>query len=475
MATALAGCSMAPPYRPPVAAAPAAFKEAGPWQPAAPGTGPSVDWWNAFGDPTLAALEERLGKDNPTLAGALGRYDEARAYLAQARSGLFPQIGVSGDVTRNRQSDNRPLRGANQPDLYPADTVGGMASYELDLWGRVRNSVAAGRADAEASADDLAGVRLSLQARLADAYVALRGYDLEADMLARTVAAYDQADAMTERRFRGGIASEIDTGRAGAQLAEAQAQLADVHASRALTEHAIASLVGTPASQFTLPPDSVQLTLPDVPMILPSALLQRRPDVAAAERRMAAANARIGVAKAAFFPSITLDGIGGFQNTGLPGLLSAPNAFWSIGPSAVLTLFDGGRRRAQLAAARARWDQATADYRSGVLQAFQEVEDNLARLYHLGIEAEAEDRAVRQAGLAEALSTNRYDKGAVSYLDVVTAQTTALRTRRQAIQLRTQRLQASIGLIRAIGGGWQAPARSPLRETATIPTKGQGS
>jgi NodT family efflux transporter outer membrane factor (OMF) lipoprotein len=461
MLAMLGGCSFAPAYHPPVTATPAAYKEAEPWTPAAPADlAGSGDWWTLYGDATLNGLEQRIGQGNPTLSGALGRYDEARAYLAEARSGLFPHIGVETDVTDNRQSDNRPLRGAGQPDLYPADTVGGEAGYELDLWGRVRNSVRAGRAEAQASADDLAALRLSLEGQLASSYIALRGLDRQAELLSATVDAYAKADAMTRRRFVGGIASGIDTGRSGAQLAEAQAQLADVENARALTEHAIASLIGTPASSFTLAPAYVDFTLPEVPVGLPSTLLQRRPDVAAAERRMAAANAEIGVAKAAFYPSISLGGQGGFQNTGLPTLFTAPNLFWSVGPSAVLNLFDGGRRRAQLAVTRANWTQATAAYRGQVLQAFQDVEDGLAQLHHLGDEAAAEDRAVQQAGQTETLSLNRYVKGAVTYLDVVTAQTTALRTRREAIQLTTQRLQASVALIRAIGGGWQPSSLS---------------
>ena len=472
LASTLAGCSFAPAYHPPITPAPVAFKEAAGWTEAKPADlaarGP---WWALYGDATLDGLEIRIDRDNPTLAGALGRYDEATAYLAQARAGLFPQIGVSTDVDRDRQSDNRPLRGTGQPDTYGAASIGGSVSYELDLWGRLRNSVAAGRAEAQASADDLAAIRLSLESELATSYMALRGYDAQRALLSATVDAYAKADAMTERRFQGGIASGIDTGRSGTQLAEAQAQLADVEAARALTEHAIASLVGTPASSFAITPAVVALTLPSVPIVLPSTLLERRPDVAAAERRMAAANSEIGVAKAAFYPSISLGGQGGFQDAGLPSLFTAPNIFWSIGPSAVLSLFDGGRKRAQLAVARAAWTQATATYRGQVLQAFQDVEDNLAQLHHLGDEAQAEDRAVTQAGQTERLSLNRYVKGAVTYLDVVTAQTTALRTRRVALDLSTRRLQASVGLIRATGGGWQTPqALAAAKGPATTPT-----
>ncbi len=454
----LAGCSFAPAYHPPSSPAPVVFKEAGPWKLAAPAdTTPRGDWWALFGDTTLDGLETRIDKDNPTLAGALGRYDEARGYLHEARAGLFPQINAGADLERDHQSDNRPLRGGNQPDTYSSDTVGGSAGYELDLWGRVRNSVAVGKAEAVASGDDLAAIRLSLEVQLASSYITLRGLDRQANLLAATVDAYAKADAMTRRRFQGGIANGIDASRSGAQLAEAEAQLDDVRNARALTEHAIASLVGAPASNFSIPAAAVDLTMPAVPVGLPSTLLQRRPDVAAAERRMFAANAEIGVAKAAFFPSIAIGGQGGVQNTALPGLFVAPNLFWSVGPSAVLNLFDGGRRRGQLQVARASWTQATAAYRGQVLQAFQDVEDGLSQLHHLGDEAAAEDRAVQQATLTEQLSLNRYVKGAVDYLDVVTAQTTALRTRREALDLSTARLQASVRLIGAIGGGWNGP------------------
>ncbi|GAA0332120.1 multidrug efflux RND transporter outer membrane subunit OpmB [Sphingomonas oligophenolica] len=455
-AAALGGCSLAPTYRPPVVAAPAAFKEAGPWLPAAPADAARPEpWWTLFGDPTLDGLERQLADANPTIAGAVGRYDAARAYLARARADLFPSVSIGSQLTRNRQSDNRPLRGSNQPDLYAADTASGAAGYELDLWGRVRNSVAAGRAEAEASADDIAAVRLSLAGELASDYIALRGADQQIALLNNTVDDYAQADALTQRRFRGGIASGVDAGRSGAQLDEARAQLSDVMAGRALIEHAIASLVGVPASSFTIAPATTSLAMPAIPAGLPSTLLERRPDVAAAERRMMAANAKIGVARAAFFPSISLGGQGGFQSTALAGLVSAPNLFWSVGPSAVLSLFGGGRRRAQVALARADWDQTTAAYRGNVLRAFQDVEDSLSQLHLIGDEAEAEQQAEIQAAQVETLSLNRYVKGAVTYLDVVTAQTTALRIHRAVIDLTTRRLQASVRLARAVGGGWR--------------------
>ncbi len=466
----VAGCSFAPPYARPATSIPPAFKEGGPWRIAAPAdTAPRGDWWTVFDDPILNGLEGRVASANPTLAGALSRYDQAQAYLAVAEAGAGPHAEIDASLTRNRQSDNRPLRSAGQPSFYGANTVSGLFSYELDLWGRVRNAVAAGRAAAQASDADVAAIKLSLQTEVATQYMRLRGDDQELKLLDDTVAAYAQADALNRRRFEGGIASGLDTSRSGAQLREAEAERDDVVASRALIEHALASLVGTPASSFTLAPAPVAFPIPATPVGVPSTLLERRPDVAAAERRVAAANAEIGVARAAFFPAITLGGSGGFQSTGSP-LFTAGNTLWSIGPGAVLTLLDGGRRRAQLAIARAARDLAADEYRATVLQAFQEVEDSLALSAHLADEAAAEDEAVRQAGITEQLSLNRYVEGASTYLDVVTAQTTALRTRRAAIVLRTRRLQTSVRLIGATGGGWIQPvdAKGPRSTTAAL-------
>lgn len=458
---ALGGCSLAPAYRPPAIALPTSYKEAGTWVPVAPaGATPAGSWWHQFGDAKLDELEDGLERNSPGLEAALGRYDAAQAYLSEARAAGVPQIGLSASLTRNRQSANRPLRGNNQPDLYAADTVAGTAGFDPDLWGRVRNSVAAGRAEAQASADDAAAVALSLETLLAAQYLTLRGYDREIELLKATVTAYDQADAMTRRRFAGGVANGIETGQSGTQLAEARAQLADLRNARALTEHAIASLIGVPASSFALadaPADPVAPP-PGLPDSLPSTLLQRRPDVAAAERRMFAANRRIGVARSAFFPALTLGGTGGFQSTALAGLLTAPNVFWALGPNMVLNLFDGGRNRARLREAQAVWVQATAEYRARVLAAVQDVEDGLSRLHYLDDEYAAEQQAVAQAGQVEQLSLNRYRKGAVSYLDVVTAQTTALRTRRAILQLSTRRMQAAVSLIAALGGGWEESA-----------------
>ena len=467
---ALGGCNFAPKYARPTAEIPPAFKEGGPWQVAEPAdTRPRGDWWTLYNDPVLNGLEVRAAAGNQTLAGALSRFEQAQAYLLIAEAGLGPHAEVDVTLSRDKQSDHRPLRSANQPTYYAANTVSGLFSYELDLWGRVRNAVRAGRATAQASEADIAALTLSLQTQLATQYMRLRGYDLEIRLLQDTVKAYAQADALNRRRFEGGIASGLDTSRSGAQLKEAEAELADVVAARALIEHAIASLVGTPAFTVTLVPAATRLPIPVTPVGLPSTLLERRPDVAAAERRVAAANFNIGVAKAAFFPAITLNASGGFQNNTNGALFTAGNTLWSIGPGAMLALLDGGRRRAQLAIAREARDMAADDYRVTVLQAFQDVEDDLALSQHLAEEAAAQDEAVRQAAITEQLSLNRYVEGASTYLDVITAQTTALRTRRAAIVLRTRRLQNSVRLIGAIGGGWTGitayAAVSPLLGT----------
>jgi multidrug efflux system outer membrane protein len=452
----LAGCSMAPAYAPPRTDTPAAFKETGPWTPAAPSdAAPRGGWWAVYADPTLDGLQAQLGAANNSLASAVARYDQARALAAQARAGLFPEIDVSGTVQTTRQSYNRPLRtaGAGQT-YYDTNQIGLAVNYELDLWGRLRNLAAASRAQAQASAADLKSAELSLRAELADDYMALRGADAQLQLLDNAVQAYSRAYDLAQTLHSGGASSGLDEARAETQLRTARAQIPDVQAQRALYEHAIAVLVGKPASSFSLARTTAALAPPAAPVYAPSLLLQRRPDIAGAERRAAAANAQIGVARAAFFPAITLGLSAGYQSAGGVNLLSAPNSFWTLGPGVVAPLFDAGRRRAVNQYATAQFNQAAADYRQTVLAAFQGVEDQLALNNRLASEAEEQALAVKAAQRTEDLALTRYRLGAASYLEVVTAQTAALQIEQQALSVQTRRLQATVNLVRALGGGW---------------------
>jgi len=455
---ALSACSLAPTYqKPDVGTLPTAFAgqtQDGLWSPAHPAdTASRGPWWSVYGNPELDRLEQQLDAANPSLSVALARYDAARAVVGEVRSDLYPHLGVGASDLRNRQSDNRPLRGSNQPNEYSADTVGFSAGYELDLWGRVRNEVAAGKADATAAAADLASAKLSLEAQLANLYIRLRGYDVQDRILKDTLDAYRQGLDMTQRRFEGGIASGLDVSRAKTQLSDAMAQVSEVEAQRGLTEHAIATLVGETASTFKLSTTDAPMPVPAIPLGVPSTLLQRRPDIAAAERRVFAANAEIGVARAAFFPRIGLSAAYGWQNTG-GDLLTAGNRYWALGPELAMSLFDGGLRHSRVQAAQANLDAASGQYRQVVLNAFQQVEDNLTLLQQLGKEAHEQDDAASSARDSQTIATNRYREGAVNYLDVVSAQTAALQAERSAEQVRTRRLQASVDLIRALGGGW---------------------
>jgi len=453
---ALSGCSLAPAYHPPATPPAPAYRDIGPWVTAQPADQlPRGAWWQRYSDAELDALQLKLLASNADLAAALAHYQQAQAYAMQARSELFPQIGVNASGQRQRQSDHAPpLRNAAAPADYNAYTVGAQASYELDLWGRVRNTVEAGRDNALAASADLASVQLSLQAQLADSYMQLRGYDQQIELLQQTIDAYQKALKLTQTLHAGGIVSGLDVSRAQTQLSDARSQWSQTLAQRALMQDAIAVLVGENAASFSLPPRSEPIAVPVVPLDMPSTLLQRRPDVAAAERRVAAANAGIGVARAAWFPSLTLGAQAGFQSTGWANLLTAGNRIWALGPTLAFDLFDGGYRKAGIAAAKAKTDEAGANYRGVVLTAFQQVQDNLALLDDLGTASANQKDAADAAQHALDLSMSQYKHGAVSYLDVVQAQTTALQEKRGLLQLDTQRLRASVQLIRALGGGW---------------------
>jgi multidrug efflux system outer membrane protein len=454
LAIAASGCSLAPAYTPLTLATPPTFKETGPWTPASPGdAAPRGDWWTIYGDQTLNGLEQEIETSNPDLAVALARYDEARALAAQARAAQFPQVNANGSATDNRISDDRPLRGTF-PGNFADNIIGASASYELDLWGRVRNMVREGNAQAQASSGDAASIRLSLEAQLADAYLGLRGLDAQDKVLADAVVAYTKALALTRDLHDGGAVAGLDVGRAETQLETARAQRIDVAAQRALLEHEIAALVGQTASTFSLPVKPDMPAPPHTPVAAPSLLLERRPDIAAAERRAAAANAGIGVARAAFYPTVTLSAAGGFENAGGANLLQLASSWWTLGPSVTLPIFQGGRLKAQLRQARDQFTEASESYRSTVLTAFQQVEDNLALCNRLADEARAESAAVEAARRTESLATIQYEMGAVTYLDVVTAQTADLDAQRADLTIATRRLQASVDLLRALGGGW---------------------
>ena len=452
----LAACDFAPAYRPPVISVPTKFKEAGDWQPARPSDAASRgDWWRSFDDPELDALEPQVETANQDLAEAEAAYLQARDYVAEAQSALYPHVGSEASFSYNRQSNDRPLRGSGEPDYYGANTVQGEASYEVDLWGRIKDNIAAHKAEAQASLADLSAARLSLQAELARDYFGLRGLDREAKLLRDTVAAYRDALNLTQQRLSGKIGAPIDVARAQVQLENAKAQLAEIAGPRALYEHAIATLIGRPASDFSIPPVARSAALPVIPHGVPSTLLERRPDIAAAERETAAANQSIGIARTAFFPRFTINLLAGEQDTGI-NLLSLSNSLWSVGPTVYLPLFDAGLRRAELAATEAAYLQTVAHYRGAVLKAIQEVEDDLASLHALRNEARDVQASAIAAKRASDLALASYRGGATNYLDVIVAQTAALEAQRAVLHVETRRLQSSTALLMALGGGWSA-------------------
>jgi NodT family efflux transporter outer membrane factor (OMF) lipoprotein len=469
----LGACSLAPPLKTPDVPTADAYKEIGPWTQAQPADRlPRDSWWTLYESAELDELQKRLIAGNPTLAAALANYAQARALADQARAGLFPTLGLSAGVARNRDSLNRPLRLPTGATYYDTNSLGGSVSYELDLWGQIRNEVAAGEANAAASAADLENARLSLIAQLVDDYVQVRSLDRDSAILDETVQAYTRAVSLTQQRHDAGIAPGLDVSQAQTQLDVARSQASQMLAQRALMEHAIAALLGESASTFSIRPEIVDIKLPQIPTGVPATLLQRRPDIAGAQRRMIAANANIGVARAAYFPSLTLGAQAGFESQAFSNWLSAPSAFWAIGPNALLSVFDGGLRRAQVAQARAEFDASAANYRGIVVGAFQQVEDSLAALNHYHDASVDEKAAVDAAQRTLDFSMALYKQGATDYLTVVTSQTALLQTQLEALNLDTLQLTASVNLIRALGGGWEDSARAQNGKTMNAKQRG---
>jgi NodT family efflux transporter outer membrane factor (OMF) lipoprotein len=475
----MSGCVVGSNYVRPAVVAPEAFKEMQGWKIARPGDdtlrGP---WWDAFGDPTLNDLESRVSVSNQTLAAAEATYRQATALVREARAAYFPTMTIGVGYTRSRPSSTlgtfsgtavgstgsvstRGSSGASNFFQLPIDVA-----WAPDFWGRVRRSVESSQASAQASAGDLESARLSLQAELAEDYLQLRTLDAQQQLLKTTVEAYQRSLDLTRVRYTNGVASRVDVVQAEAQLETTRAQYMDVGVQRSQLEHAIALLVGQPASSFSLAAAPVAAAPPDIPIGVPSELLQRRPDIAAAERRVAAANAQIGVALAAFYPSITLSASAGFESSGIAQWLTWPSRFWSVGPGISQTVLDGGLRRAQTAQARAAYDASVANYRQTVLGAFQNVEDNLAALRILEEEARVQDAAVAAATQSVSLTTEQYRAGTVSYLNVITTQTIALADQVTAVQILGRRLSAAVLLVQALGGGWHA-AELPSAQEVT--------
>lgn len=457
-AAVLSACSLAPAYKPPAPEPVASFKEAGDWMPAQPADaaqrGP---WWEVFGDARLNDLEQRLDRANPDLQAAVARYEQARAVARQDTSNEYPTLGLGVSGKRARSSANAPLAGlvGNVPVTSNDFVASANLSWEIDLFGRLRNTAAAARAQAEESEADAAAVGLSLQAELASDYFTLRGDDTTIQLLEDTIKVYDRAYQLTKNRYEEGIAAATDVDQADTVLENARAQLASTRRDRAQLEHAIAVLLGEMPSSFTLEPAQLTGAAPAVATGLPSSLLQRRPDVASAERAMAAANAQIGVARAAWFPVFSLTGAAGFESIDASSWFKAPSRMWALGPAvANVPLLDFGARSALNQQARASYDAAVAAYRKTTLTAYQEVEDNLAALHHLADELAADEAASKSAQSAAYHSDKRYDAGVADYVEVTTTHTAALQEQRDTISVRVAQLTAAVALVRATGGGW---------------------
>jgi NodT family efflux transporter outer membrane factor (OMF) lipoprotein len=467
-----AGCKpVGPDYKRPVYQAPASYKETGAstvlipppnpagggWQSANPSDGMlRGNWWEIFQDPQLNQLEERVEPNNPSLHQALETYMAARDAVSAARANFYPFL--SGDIafSRGRVSQHRPnAAGAISSEANDL-AIGGQASWEPDLWGRVRRSVEAARSNAQADAAVTADVDLSLHAELASDYFALRGLDAQARLLTASVSDLEHQLELTQQRFTGGVVTAVDVEQARTQLETVRAALVDLGVARAQFEHAIGTIAAYNLPEFSIPPSPLDIQLPNVPTGVPSQLLERRPDIAAAERRAAAANAQIGIAVSAFYPTISLGAAGGFESTSPGTWIQGPSSLWSLGAQATQLLFDAGQRRALTSEARHSYESQVAGYRNTVLVAFNDVEDQLSGLRIMEQELSVQQRAVDAAQRSFDLSNQRYKGGVTSYLEVLTAETTLIQNQRTAIDLQTRRFLSSVSLIRALGGGWDA-------------------
>jgi NodT family efflux transporter outer membrane factor (OMF) lipoprotein len=456
----LTACSFTPTYKtPPSSASPtSAYKEAGDWKVAEPMDAESRgDWWMVFQDPLLNELEGKVGEANQNIKAALARLQQARAATRIQRAGLFPTLNVGSSASRNRASQNSPTFPKGAQPVYGDFDLEADFSYEIDLWGRVRNSVSSAKASQQASAADLATLDLSIHAELATDYFNLRGEDAQTLLLDKTVEDYTKSLALTQNLYQGGGAAVADVEQAKAQLETARTQAADTRLLRAQSEHAIAVLVGENPSAFHVAASPLPLNTPPPAFDpgLPSTLLERRPDVAAAERRVAAANFNIGVARAAYFPQFTLAASLGYDSIHSSTWLDAPSRLWSAGPTGLLTVFDAGRHRAQSAQAHAILDEQVADYRNTVLTAYQEVEDNLAALRQLQQESISEAAAVTATGKALQQAQYRYNAGLVTYLEVATNENSNLQAQLSNVNIQMRRMSASVLLVKALGGGWK--------------------
>jgi NodT family efflux transporter outer membrane factor (OMF) lipoprotein len=462
------GCAVGPRYSRPAAPAPPEYKETpANWKQAQPSDQLSRGkWWEIYQDPQLNSLEEKVDVSNQTLKAALAQFEQARSVVRYNRSYYYPTVTAGASATRERLSGNRPLGQLTGPTTNNDFVLPVDMSYELDVWGRIRRTVEASRAEAQASFADLESASLSLHAELAVDYFQAQELDAEAQLLDSTVASYEKSLQLTQNRYDGGVVSQVDVAQAQTVLETARAQDIDVKAARTQYEHAIAVLIGVPAPTFTLPFAPLNAVPPVIPPGLPSEVLERRPDIAASERRMASATANIGVVKAAYYPLFTFPASVGFESTNITTWLNAPSTFASVGLSAVGTIFDAGRRHAAYDQARYEYDQAAANYQQNVLVAYQEVEDNLSGLRLLEQESATQAAAVAAAEQSLNLSKNRYSGGVTTYLEVITAQTTALGNERAAVQISGRRMIDSVLLIKALGGGWDAVSLSKLDLTS---------